>query len=99
MRADAWYSGRVESDASTFIPVAVAPATGRAVEWKVRTWTDLGESEWSEPSRWEDGLLSPSDWSAQWIAPVEPAGGPPRQRSVHQIAGAVTIDGEVASAR
>jgi alpha-L-rhamnosidase len=97
--ANDWDSGQVESDASTFVPVAVAPATGRAVEWRVRTWTDLGESEWSEPSRWEHGLLAPSDWSAQWIAPVEPADGPPRQRPVHQLAGAVIIDGEVASAR
>ncbi|WP_159887423.1 alpha-L-rhamnosidase [Paenibacillus puerhi] len=31
------------------------------------------ESEWSEESWWEMGLLAPEDWQAQWISP-DPAG-------------------------
>ena len=38
-----WDSGRVESADALFVPVDLAPASGRRVEWKVRTWTDLGE--------------------------------------------------------
>ena len=33
--------------------------------------TDLGPSEWSDWSWWETGLLSPDDWTARWIEPVE----------------------------
>ena len=44
-------------------PVDVTPRSGLAVEWKVKTWTDLGESDWSEPSSWEHGLLDAADWT------------------------------------
>ena len=37
-------------------------------------------------------------WTARWVAPVEGDDLPARQRPVHQLAGAVTVDGEVASA-
>jgi alpha-L-rhamnosidase len=40
-----------------------------------------------------------TDWSAQWIAPVESDDLPARQRPVHQLAGVVHLDGEVASAQ
>ena len=69
------------------------------MEWKVGIEHDLGESDWSRPSRWEHGLLSPSDWSAGWIAPVEPDGLAARQRPVYQLAGAVTIDSAIADTR
>ncbi len=36
--------------------------------WKVRVWDEHGiESDWSEPSSWEMGLLNQSDWGAEWI--------------------------------
>ena len=36
--------------------------------WKVRTWDADGlASDWSEPSRFEIGLLQESDWKAKWI--------------------------------
>jgi alpha-L-rhamnosidase len=94
-----WDSGRVESVDSLFVPVDVEPTSGRRVEWKVRTWTDLGESDWSDTSSWEHGLLRASDWSARWIAPVEADELPARQRPAYQLAGAVPIDGEVVRAR
>jgi alpha-L-rhamnosidase len=37
-------------------------------------------------------------WTAQWIEPAEPAGGPPVQRPAYHLAGEVTISGPVASA-
>ncbi len=94
-----WDSGRVESDRSTFVATGVAPASGLAVTWRVKTWTDLGESGWSAESSWEHGLLAPGDWSAGWIAPVEADDVPPRQRPAYQLAGAVDIEGEVVRAR
>src|SRR5262245_56580142 len=97
--ANDWDSGRVESDESTWRPVGVAPRFGLAVEWKVKTWTDLGESEWSEPSTWEHGLLDAADWTACWIAPIESADFPPVQRPAWQLAGAVRIDEPIARAR
>ena len=65
----------------------------------MKVWTDLGESDWSDSSQWEHGLLSGSAWSARWIAPIERDGLPARQRPVQQLAGAFTIDGTVVSAR
>ncbi len=97
--AGGWDSGRVESAESLFVPVDVPPASGRRVEWRVKTWTDLGESEWSVPGSWEHGLLHPSDWHARWIGPIEGDDLPARQRPAHQLAGSVRIDGEVAQAR
>ena len=43
-------------------------------------WTDLGESDWSDPDVFELGLLEPGDWSARWIAPVESSELPPPGR-------------------
>jgi alpha-L-rhamnosidase len=99
IEAGGWESGRVESGESTFVPVGVTPESALRVEWRVKTWTDLGESDWSVPSAWEHGLLARSDWNARWIAPVEAADVQPRQRPAYQLAGGVRIDGEVARAR
>lgn len=35
--------------------------------WKVKVWTNNGESNWSEPAFWTMGLLQPADWKAKWI--------------------------------
>ena len=37
------------------------------VHWRARVLTDLGTSEWSDLAWFETGLLSPTDWTAQWI--------------------------------
>ena len=83
--ADDWDTGRVESGESLFVPVDVPPRSGRRVEWRVKTWTDVGESDWSETSWWEHGLLDAADWTARWIAPIEGDDLPPRQRPAHQL--------------
>ena len=97
--ADAWDTGRVESAESLFVPVDAPPRSGRRVEWRVKTWTDVGESDWSETSWWEHGLLDAADWSARWVAPVESDDLPLRQRPAHQLGGTVRIEGEVHRAR
>jgi alpha-L-rhamnosidase len=77
-----WDSGRVESSESVLVDYA-GPVlrSEQRVTWRVKVWTDLGESDWSDPHPFELGLLEAGDWSARWIAPVEsdlpPAGRRP----------------------
>ncbi|MBX3314200.1 MAG: family 78 glycoside hydrolase catalytic domain [Actinobacteria bacterium] len=72
LRVGGWSSSRVESDRTLAVPYAgPALASRQEVEATVRVWTDLGESAWSEPLRWEMGLLDPDDWSASLVGPDE----------------------------
>ncbi|MFK0156557.1 family 78 glycoside hydrolase catalytic domain [Streptomyces sp. NPDC090493] len=78
IKTEDWDSGRVESDRNVLVPYPgpeVDP--GQRVVWQVKVWTDLGESDWSEPSSWESAIR-PQDWRAAWIEPAEnevPAAG------------------------
>jgi alpha-L-rhamnosidase len=86
--------GRVESDASTLVPWPGEPLASRQrVTWRVKVWTDAGESAWSEPAWFETGLLSPSDWVARWIEPVED------ERGAHVLRHTFALDEPVAGAR
>ena len=64
-----WDSGRVES-ASMRAQYAGAALDSRArVLWRVKLWDEDGRpGDWSETACFELGLLSPSDWTAKWIA-------------------------------
>ena len=66
-----WDSGWVASEQTTFVPYrGAAFASRQKVEWRVRFRDENGkESSWSEPARFEMGLLSRQDWRAQWIKP------------------------------
>jgi alpha-L-rhamnosidase len=65
-----WDSGLVQADQSVLVPYGGPTLrTTERVEWRVKVWTDAGESEWSEPGWWEMGLLKPSDWMARWVEP------------------------------
>jgi alpha-L-rhamnosidase len=66
---DLWDSGRVDSTRLLQIAYRGEPLTsGLACFWKVRVWDAQGEpSRWSEPARWEMGLLDPEDWTGHWI--------------------------------
>ncbi len=73
-RADVWDSGRVPSSDSVGIRYSGSPlrAQQRYV-WAVRVWDREGkESSWTKSS-FETGLLSNSDWKAQWIMRKDPA--------------------------
>lgn len=98
-RGDLWDSGRVASSDSAQIEYAGVPLGARRVcHWKVRVWDQNGDATaWSEPARWEMGLLAPDDWEASWIgagpAPDDGAargGGPRITRAIYQ-----TLDGAV----
>lgn len=64
-----WDSGKVASGDSTQVEYAGPALASRArYFWQVQTWDGQDRiSKWSPASWWEMGLLSPSDWSAQWI--------------------------------
>lgn len=67
--ADVWASGRIEGDANRVELEDVEPASRDEYHWRVRVWDELEQvSAWSDPHRWEVGLLDADDWSAAWIA-------------------------------
>lgn len=44
--------------------------SGQRYYWRVRVWDNLGmSSKWSEVGSWEMGLLSPTEWQANWVEP------------------------------
>ena len=63
-------SPRVVSDACVLVPWPGQPVASRQnVSWRVRVWSEQGESPWSPAGWFEAGLLEESDWSAHWIEP------------------------------
>jgi alpha-L-rhamnosidase len=67
---DLWDSGWVPQGHSVDVAYAGKPLVSRGTYfWKVRVWDREGHpSDWSAPASWTMGLLSPSDWQAQWIS-------------------------------
>jgi alpha-L-rhamnosidase len=67
-------SGKVQSVDSAELAYAGPALQSRGrYYWQVRVWDEAARrSKWSEPAFWEMGLLSPTDWDAQWIEPQLP---------------------------
>jgi alpha-L-rhamnosidase len=75
---DGFDTGRVDGRAQSFVRLPVFDRSRRGAAAQVKVWTDLGESEWSEPVRVEASLREEADWSARWIGVTEdprPAAG------------------------
>ncbi len=72
-QAGVWDSGRVDSSDSIDI-IYNGPALKSQTRyfWLVRVWDNTGGSSISTPAFFETGLLSPSDWRAQWIRRIDP---------------------------
>jgi len=68
-KADFWDSGKVKSDQSVWVNYKGVPLDSRQkVYWKVMFWDQNNNtSEWSEVARFELGLLTNSEWNAEWI--------------------------------
>ena len=68
-----WDSGWVESAQSVLVPYGGKPLASRQqLAWRVRFRDENGkDSEWSESSRFELGLLAAKDWNAKWISPED----------------------------
>lgn len=65
---DLWDSRKVASNRSVMVVyVGKLLASRTACYWKVKIWTNKGESTWSQPALWTMGLLNPADWKARWI--------------------------------
>ena len=66
---DGFDTGRVDSRTQSYVRLPVFDRSRRSAAAQVKVWTDLGESEWSDPVRLEAGLLEDEDWSARWVGP------------------------------
>jgi alpha-L-rhamnosidase len=55
------------SDESIFVPYDGQPLESRTVcYWKVKTFTNRGTSQWSQPAQWSVAFLRENDWQARW---------------------------------
>ena len=67
-KGDMWDSGKVETDASQWITYQGETLKRNAPYfWKVKVYTNKGESDWSSPAFWSMGLFNEADWQGQWI--------------------------------
>jgi alpha-L-rhamnosidase len=72
-KAATWDSGRIVSSESLDIAYTGAPLKPQQrYAWKVITWDAAGKRNESAPTWFETGLMSASDWKAQWIARKDP---------------------------
>lgn len=66
-----WDSGRIESSKSIHVTYEGHDFESRDIgSWRVKVWNEeKKESDWSEWSWFELGLLKPSDWIGKWLNP------------------------------
>lgn len=66
--ADVWNSGQVNTAESIYNQYA-GPAlkSKNKYYWKVKVYTNKGESAWSKTASWSMGLLNYKDWEGRWI--------------------------------
>ncbi|WP_405115200.1 family 78 glycoside hydrolase catalytic domain [Paenibacillus sp. FSL K6-1217] len=64
-----WDSGRVESGESLHIELkGLELASRQRYYYRIQIWDQHNRpTEWSQAAWWEMGLLSPEEWSAEWI--------------------------------
>ena len=72
-QGDWWDTGKINSDESLFITYKGLPLKStKKYYWRVKIWDHLKKpSSWSAPATFEMGMLSPSDWKADWIGKNE----------------------------
>ena len=67
LEGDLWYT-IVDSDRSQWVRYAGKPLRSNTrCYWRVKVSTTQGDSDWSDVSMWNVGLLTESDWQGQWI--------------------------------
>jgi len=67
-KADLWDSGKIRSDSSINVVYRGKGLKSRnRCYWKVKIWSNKGESNWSDVGYWSVGLLNASDWKGRWI--------------------------------
>lgn len=67
--ADLWDSGKVNSNQSINVIYKGQKLTSRKeAYWKVKVWTNKGETSWSAVNYWSIGILTYVDWKTKlWI--------------------------------
>ena len=88
---DGFDTGRVDDPAQSFVRLPVFDRARRSAEARVKVWTDLGESEWSDPVRLESDLLVETDWAARWIGVEEDRPAPKGSRPAYWIRAAFEV--------
>lgn len=65
-----WDSGKVQSEQSVHIELKELEIYPRSrYYYRVRIWDNKNrESNWSNTSYWETGMLHPSEWKSKWVA-------------------------------
>jgi alpha-L-rhamnosidase len=68
-----WQTGKVNSSESILQPyTGAALQSAKKYYWQVKIWDAANNtSAWSNTAFWQMGLLSPDDWKAKWIEPVQ----------------------------
>ncbi len=68
-KADLWDTKKVKSDQTYHIQYKGKSLRSRQVcYWKVMSWDKDGKpGQWSEPAKWEIGLLDKKEWRGKWI--------------------------------
>ncbi|WP_222912906.1 family 78 glycoside hydrolase catalytic domain [Natrinema sp. SYSU A 869] len=93
-----WDTGKRSSDRPAVTYDGDPLESGTAYYWTVRVWDEADEpSEWSEPARWEMGLLDPDDWAASWIR--RPEDGTFERDQFTYLRRELTVEGEIDRAR
>ena len=65
---EAWNTGKVTSDEQLWIRYQGTPLkSGTFCTWKLKVFTNKGETEWTDGGRFSIGLLNESKWSGYWI--------------------------------
>lgn len=67
---ETWSSGKVVSSQTTGVKFpGPALTSDHSYQWSVRTWNSKGQrSAWSAASKFDVGLLAPTDWTSSWIS-------------------------------
>ena len=67
-QGEVWNTGKVTSEEQLWIRYQGEPLkSGTFCTWKVKVWTNRGETEWTDGGRFSIGLLSEAKWSGYWI--------------------------------
>ena len=67
-KGEVWNTGRVASDQQLWVRYQGKPLnSAMQCTWKVKVWTNVGETAWSESQRFGIGLLKENHWTGRWI--------------------------------
>ena len=67
-KGEVWNSGRVESDQQLWVRYQGQPLkSATQCSWKVKVWTNVGETAWSDEACFGIGLLKENHWTGRWI--------------------------------